>query len=106
MSLSKENVKYICEVHEDLGIEKYYKQVFLTEFEMWGAKRTVKRETFSKRKNEGYKVEYYKSEIDMNKIKDMVIDTRSMIDLSLDSKDETWFYQLTRQLNLLKRIMQ
>ena len=106
MSLSKENVKYICEVDEDFGTEKYFKQVFLTELEMWGAKRTVTKKTFSKRKNEGCKVEYWKSEIDMNLIKEQIINTKSMIDLSLDSKDETWFYQLTRQLNLLKRIMQ
>lgn len=106
MSLSKENVKYICEVHEDLGIEKYYKQVFLTEFDMWGVKRAVSKRTFSKRKNEGCKVEYYKSEIDMNLLKEYAIDINSMIDLSLDSKDKKWFYQLTRELNLLKRIMQ
>lgn len=106
MSLSKENVKYICEVDKDFGTEKYYKQVFLTELKMWGAKRTVTKKTFSKRKNEGCKVEYYKSEIDMNLLKEYAIDINSMIDLSLDSKDEKWFYQLTRKLNLLKSIMQ
>lgn len=106
MSLSKENVKYICEVHEDLGIEKYYKQVFLTEFEMWGVKRAVSKRTFSKRKNEGCKVEYWKSEIDMNLIREFVKDIDSLIDLSLDTKDEQWFKRLVRKRNLLKSIMQ
>lgn len=106
MSLSKENVKYICEVHEDLGIEKYYKQVFLTEFEVWGVKRAVSKRTFSKRKNEGCKVEYWKSEIDMNLINEFVKDIDSLIDLSLDTKDEKWFKRLVRKRNLLKSIMQ
>ena len=104
MSLSKENVKYICEVDGDC--ERYYKQVFLTEFEMWGAKREVTKQTFSKRKNEGCKVEYYKNEIDMNVIKESIRDIDSLIDLSLDTKDEKWFNRLVTRRNLLKRIMQ
>ena len=105
MSLSKENVKYICEVHEDEGTEKYYKQVFLTEFKIWGVKKAVTKQTFSKQKNAGYKVEYYKSEIDFNSLKEDAKDIDSLIDLALDTKDEKWFMQLTRKRNLLISII-
>lgn len=105
MNLSEDKVKYICEIHEDLGIEKYYKQEYLSELNMWGLKRKITKETFLKRKREGYKTEYWKAVIDQNLIKEFIVDVDSQIDLALMTDDKEWFMHLTHKRNLLKKLI-
>ncbi|PLR99537.1 hypothetical protein [Bacillus sp. T33-2] len=101
MNLSKQKVKYICEINKDLGIEDYYKRVYLSEFDMWGAKRKITKQTFNKREKEGCSVEYYKAIINLNIIQEMVIDIDTMLELAFQTNDKKWFLELTRKRNLM-----
>lgn len=63
---SKQTVKYICETYPS-GNLYYYKIELIThdswnniESLMWSAPRPISKDTFQKRKNEGYKIEYVK----------------------------------------------
>ncbi|RYI30510.1 IDEAL domain-containing protein [Bacillus infantis] len=105
MNLSKQKVKYICEVNEDLGIEEYYKQVYLTDLNMWGVKRKITKQTFLKNEKDGYPVAYYKASIDINEVKSMLADIYSLIDLSLETGDKEWFTSLIRRKNLIQQVL-
>ncbi|WP_227935029.1 hypothetical protein [Alkalihalobacillus deserti] len=61
---SKQTVKYVCETYPS-GNHYYYKIELIThdswnniESLMWSTPRPISKETFQKRKIEGYKVEY------------------------------------------------
>lgn len=105
MNLSKQKVKYICEVNKDLGIEEYYKQVYLSDLQMWGVKRKITKKTFLKKEKEGHPVKYYRAEIDFNEIKEMLADIYSLIDLSLQTRDKEWFTSLIRRKNLILTVL-
>jgi len=106
MNLSKNKVKYICERNEDLGIEDYFKRVYLIESGVWGVKKKITKATFDKRKNEGYEVEYYNVTFDFSVISDMIIDINSLLYVAEMTFDEEWIKQLERKkdtlINLLK----
>ncbi|MBD1379107.1 hypothetical protein [Metabacillus arenae] len=104
MNLSKTKAKYICE-HNELGNKEYYKQVYLSDLQMWGAKRKITKSTFKKKEKEGFKVEYRKVIINFKIIEEMVLDIDSLIDLSLMTKDKAWFKQLISKRNLLNKIL-
>lgn len=56
---TKQTTKYICEEYTS-GNKYYYKQEFLMEQERWGSKRPVSKQTYLKRKNDGYKCLYHR----------------------------------------------
>jgi uncharacterized protein YpiB (UPF0302 family) len=105
MNLSKQKVKYICEVNKELNIEEYYKRVYLSELNVWGIKKKISKATFEKRKNEGYQVEYYKATIDFREVKGMIKDIDSLIDLSLQTRDKEWFHQLSKRKNFITNLL-
>lgn len=92
MNLSK--VKYICEFNKELGIEEYYKRVYLNESNIWGIKRKITKSTFTKRKSEGYKVEYYNITFDFSVISEMILDVNSLLYVAEMTNDESWINQL------------
>jgi hypothetical protein len=97
--------KYICEYHDELGIEKYYKQNYLTEYDIWGAKYPVTHKTFVKRMVQGYPVEYNEAAINVELLKEFIVDIDSFIDLAIDTKDEEWFKHLAVKRNKLINII-
>jgi hypothetical protein len=97
--------KYICEYHDELGIEKYYKQNYLKEFGIWGAKYPVTHKTFVKRMIQGYPVEYNEAAVNVELLKEFIIDIDSFIDLAIDTNDEEWFMKLSTKRNKLINII-
>jgi hypothetical protein len=97
--------KYICEYHDELGIEKYYKQNYLSEFDIWGAKYPVTHKTFVKRMIQGYPVEYNETAVNVDSLKEFIKDINSLIDLAIDTNDEEWFMKLTSKRNKLINII-
>lgn len=92
-------VKYICEIYQNKRF--YFRQEFLRESHRWGEPRRISEETFLKRKNEGYEVEYRW----INKlpvcIQRELEDISTLIDLALDTHDEQWFRELIQLRNSL-----
>jgi hypothetical protein len=97
--------KYICEYHDELGIEKYYKQNYLTEYDIWGAKYPITEKTFLKRMLLGYPVEYLEAAINVELLKEFILDIDSFIDLAIDTNDEEWFKHLAIKRNKLINII-
>ncbi len=105
MNLSKQKVKYICEFNKDLNIEEYYKRIYLTELNMWGAKRKISKTTFKKREKEGYEVEYRNVKLEFKIVKGKIEDIYNMIDAALDTKDKEWFMELTDRINFFTSLI-
>ena len=97
--------KYICEYHDELGIEKYYKQNYLKEFGIWGAKYPVTQITFVKRMIQGYPVEYTEAKVNVELLKEFIKDIDSLIDLAIDTNDEEWFMKLSSKRNKLINVI-
>jgi hypothetical protein len=97
--------KYICEYHDEMGIEKYYKQNYLKEFDIWGAKYPVTHKTFVKRMIQGYPVEYIEVAVNVELLKEFIIDIDSFIDLAIDTNDEDWFMVLSTKRNKLINVI-
>lgn len=92
-------VKYICEIYQNKRF--YSRQEFLRESVRWGEPRRISEETFLKRKNEGYEVEYrWINELPLC-IQRELEGIYTLIDLALETKDEQWFRELIQIRNSL-----
>jgi hypothetical protein len=93
--------KYICEYHDELGIEKYYKQNYLSEFDIWGVKYPITEKTFLKRMLQGYPVKYVEVTVNVELLKEFIVDIDSFINLAIDTSDKEWFMKLAVKRNKL-----
>lgn len=92
-------VKYICEIYK--GKRFYFRQEYLLEVLQWGEPRRITEETFLRRKNDGFPVEYRRIEHLPQCIIREMEDINTLIDMALDTRDETWFKELLEQRNEL-----
>lgn len=101
MNSFKDKVKYICEYNRELGVKKYYKIQFLNELNMWGCKRQITENTFVKRSKEGFESEYKQIKLTKETFEMLLVRINTFIDMSLDTWDEDWFMELSRQKRIL-----
>lgn len=105
MSLSKTKAKYIVEIDDITGTQQYYKQEYLSEFEMWGVKRKITKRTFQKKEKEGFKIERRKAVYDFSILGEMIKDVDTLIDEALRTRDEGWFDQLWRRRSFINKFI-
>lgn len=105
MNLSKTKAKYICEIDDITGTQQYYKQVYLSENEMWGVKRKITKRTFQKKEKEGYKIERRKTVYDFKIMEGYLLDVNEMINEALRTRDRDWFDQLVRKRNIINKFI-
>ena len=88
-------VRYYCSLYKDKKF--YFRQEYLYELNGWGEPRRISPETFLKRKNEGFPVEYRRIDSLPTCILHDLKDIDTLIDIALDTKDKDWFLDLIQK---------